>query len=208
MLAESKYKPGDGIWKTKEKVYGDILQYLDTEGYPIDVDSDFNEANVSDLVLYIVGPILSSFKRKTGRDVFLRREKETISTKEEFVVVDLVSVAEEKFVLIVKVKGSSLGLLERQCLLAIKDMGDNNGGGEVYGFITTGESWRMFKYDGVSFWKTERMDAVFDTMDEDKEKWMKDYSILVDCIYVALSRGGIAKKDVVVSGDCFSFGGS
>lgn len=197
MLAEAKHKPGgDGISKTKEKVYGDIVQYLDTEGYPTEGNSDFNEANVSDLVLYIIGPILSSFRRKTGRNVRLRREKEIISVggKEEFVVVDLVAVAEEQFVLMVEGKRSSLGQAERQCLLSMKDMGDNNGGGEVYGFTTTGESWRMFKYDGVSFLKTEKMDAVFDTMDEDKERWMKDYSVLVDCMYAALNNGGIVQK--------------
>lgn len=182
-------------------MYGDIVQYLDIEGYPTEGNSDFNEANVSDFVLYIIGPILSGFRRKTGWNVRLRREKEIISMDgEEFVVVDLVSVAEEQFVLMVEGKRSSLGQAERQRLLSLKDMGDKNGGGEVYGFTTTGESWRMFKYDGVSFWKTEKMDVVFDTMDDDKERWMKDYSILVDCIYVALSNGGIVKKDVVVRG--------
>lgn len=35
MLTEAKYEPGgNDISKIKEKVYGDIVQYLDTEGYP------------------------------------------------------------------------------------------------------------------------------------------------------------------------------
>jgi hypothetical protein len=33
----------------------------------------------------------------------------------------------------------------------MKDMRDVNDGGEVYGFVTTGETWRMLKYDGKSF---------------------------------------------------------
>lgn len=37
---------------------------------------------------------------------------------------------------------------------------------------------------------SEKMDILFDTMDNDKEMWMKDYSILVDCMYAALSHGG------------------
>jgi len=66
----------------------------------------------------------------------------------------------------------------------------------VFGFITTGESWRMLKYDGTSFQVTEKFDAVFETMREDPERWMRDYSIVVDCVYVALRNGGIMKDAV------------
>ncbi|KAI5799188.1 hypothetical protein DFH27DRAFT_559923 [Peziza echinospora] len=196
MLAEAKYKPGgEGISKIKESVYGNIVQYLDTEGYPMEGNSDFNEANISDLVYAILSPILSSFRRKTGRDVRLRREKEIISVtgetggREEFVVVDLVTVGEEQFILMVEGKRSSLGQAMKQCLLAMKDMRDNNGEGKVYGFVTTGEFWRMLSYDGA-FEMTNNMEVLFDTMDEEKEKWMKDHSVLVDCIYAAMSKGG------------------
>ena len=79
-------------------------------------------------------------------------------------------------------------------------MRENNAEGEVYGFTTTGESWRMFRYDGISFCRTEKMDVLFDSMDGDtgKERWIKDCSILVDCIIMALRNGGMVKKDVVV----------
>jgi hypothetical protein len=46
-----------------------------------------------------------------------------------------------------------------QCLLAMKDTRDINGGGEVYGFVTTGKAWRMLKYDGTSFELTEKIDV-------------------------------------------------
>jgi len=36
-----------------------------------------------------------------------------------------------------------IGEVMKQCLLAIKDMGNKNGGGAVYGFVTTGELWKM-----------------------------------------------------------------
>jgi len=39
----------------------------------------------------------------------------------------------------------------KQCLLAMKDMRDNNGVGKVYGFITIGDSWRMFSYNGTEW---------------------------------------------------------
>ena len=76
----------------------------------------------------------------------------------------------------------------------MKDMRDNNGGGTVYGFITTGDTWRMASYDGA-FQITEKMEILFDTMGEGKERWMKDYSVLVDCMNVALTNGGIVKND-------------
>ena len=76
---------------------------------------------------------------------------------EEFVVVDLISVAEEKSVLLIEAKRSSLGEALKQCLLSLKDLGDNNGGGEVYGFTTTGKSWRMIRYDGKTFSQTHEI---------------------------------------------------
>jgi len=61
---------------------------------------------------------------------------------------DLISMEEEKYVFVVEAKRSSLGKAIRQCTLAVKDMRDGNGEGKVYGFVTTGEIWQMFEYDG------------------------------------------------------------
>lgn len=109
------------------------------------------------------------------------------SGMEEFVVMDLISLTEEKFVLVVEAKKVSLGEARKQCFLSMKDMRDNNGGGTVFRFITTSDTWRMASYDGT-FQITEKMEILFDTMEEDKERWMKDYSVLVDCLNVALSN--------------------
>ncbi|RPB26528.1 hypothetical protein L211DRAFT_770070, partial [Terfezia boudieri ATCC MYA-4762] len=108
--------------------------------------------------------------------------------------VDLVSVAEERFVLIVEAKRSSLGQAMKQCLLAMKDMRDNNGEGEVYGFVTTGESWQVVIYDGVTFQLSGKVDLVFPWMGQAKQKWMKECGIIVDCINMALTNGGGVKK--------------
>ena len=67
----------------------------------------------------------------------------------EFSVMDLVSVTDEKFVIIIEAKRASLGQGMKQCLLATKDGWDNNGGGVIYGFVTTGDHWRMIRYDGT-----------------------------------------------------------
>ncbi|RPB28065.1 hypothetical protein L211DRAFT_834066 [Terfezia boudieri ATCC MYA-4762] len=60
----------------------------------------------------------------------------------------------------------------------MKDMRDNNGTGEVYGLITTGGSWRMFSYNGIDFQMTRKIEAVSEGMDQERELWMKEYSIV------------------------------
>ena len=66
----------------------------------------------------------------------------------------------------------------------------------MYGFVTTGEYWQMVRYDGMEFRKTRNITALFGGVDGDPV-WMKDCSIIVDCIEAALRNRGIVKKDVV-----------
>lgn len=191
------------VSRIKDEVYGVILQYLDMEGYPSEGNGR-NECNVCDLVLYVVGPVLSSYHRKTSRNVRLWREREILSVdhqtggRVEFVIVELVDVGKQNFILLVEAKRSSLAKAEKQLLLSLKDLRDNNGSGEVYGFATIGESWRMFKYDGVSFCKTEKMDILFEPMKNNKKRWLKNCSELIDCIIMAMRNGGMVKKAVAV----------
>ena len=104
MLANAQYSiEVDAVKETKERVYRHIVEYLKTEGNPTDMNTDFKQANINDLVLYIIGPILFYFMRKTGQNgIRLSREKEIISVdaqtggNEEFVLVDEISVTEEK----------------------------------------------------------------------------------------------------------------
>ena len=62
----------------------------------------------------------------------------------------------------------------------------------MYGFVTTGESWRMLRYDGTSFALIEKIEVLFEGMYGDKERWMSDYSVIVDCMNVALSDGSFS----------------
>ncbi|KAF8534478.1 hypothetical protein BDD12DRAFT_860159 [Trichophaea hybrida] len=183
------------ILTTKEDVYKQIVRYLRTEGYP-ESSPDFKEANINDLVLLIILPMIDDFMCRTGRQkVRLCREKQIVSRdfetggNEEYVVIDQISLAEERYIFVVEAKRSSLGAAMGQCLVSMKDMGDNNGGGVVYSFVTTGESWRMLSYDGKSFQVTDKIDVMFGTIGKNKEKWMRDYSVLVDCMYTALNNG-------------------
>ena len=125
---------------------------INFEGPPTEADSSFKVANISYLVYAIVSPILDTFILRTGREnVQLRSEEGIVSTDSEadgegeFAFVDLMQVRIEEFILIVEAKRSSLGQAMKQCLLAMKDMHDNNSVGEVYGFVTTGKSWKMLK---------------------------------------------------------------
>lgn len=159
MLANLEGEGPDAILKTKERGYDRMVEYLDVEEYPTEMDEDFKEVNINHLVY---STILFDFRRKARRkSLHLRSEKEIVSTDgetggtEEFVVVDLILVTEEKFVFIVEAKRLSLRQATRQCLLLMEGTRDNNTGGEVYGFVTTGESWQMLKYDRALFQMTQ-----------------------------------------------------
>jgi len=171
----------------KEVVYTRIIEYLDIEGYPTEGTLDFKVANISDLVLYTIGPILQHV-RKMGRNIRLTREKVIASVddeaggNEEFVVMDWIVIGDDKFVLVVEAKRTSTRKGKKQILLAMKDAWENNTGGVIYGFVTTGEDWRMLTYDGAEFMMINKLTVVFNMMEEEKEKWMKENSLYGCCI--------------------------
>ncbi|KAG0138697.1 hypothetical protein HOY82DRAFT_544583 [Tuber indicum] len=177
----------DQVQETKEKIYDRIVELFHVEGYPTESNEDYKEANINDLLFSILTPIVADFRGKTGRDICLLREKQIIAPDsrtqgyQKFVL---------KYVFVMEAKKSPLGEAKRQCLLAMKDMGDQNGGGVVYGFVTTGEQWQMLCYDGAVFTQTHPFLALFRDMGQEREKWMKEGSIIVDCIYKALISGG------------------
>ncbi|PUU76177.1 hypothetical protein B9Z19DRAFT_272754 [Tuber borchii] len=207
MISEATTTLGDAridkktIDDLKEEVYYHILQYLNIEGYPTEASADYKEANVSDLVLYVIGPIIARMN-EVGRKTRLSRERaifaedSSIGGIEEFVVVDEVAVTEEKSVLIIEAKRHAIGHAMIQILLAMKDAQENNLGGIVYGFVTTGEDWRMLTYDGGEFVMTNKIVVLFNTMKEEKEKWLQENAIIVDCMLIALTNGGIMTNPV------------
>ncbi|KAG0135878.1 pyridoxal phosphate-dependent transferase [Tuber indicum] len=192
----------DVILKVKKQVYRDLASYVVAEGYPIEADPEFTKGNLKDIVLLAILPIVAQFKSETTRNLRVVREKEicspgsTTGGMEEFVVMDLISFHHEKYVLIAEAKKLPISEAREQCFLSMIKMRDLNGGGTVYGFITMGESWRMISFDG-KFAVSEKIQLMFDTMGKEEERWMADYSILIDCFNVALSDGGRDRvKDV------------
>ena len=148
---------------------------------------DFTEANVHDLVYTIITPTIREFRRRTRYNLRLAREKTVTSIdgrtggKEECVAIDIISLAEKKFGLIVGA-GVLLGGGDETVFTVVEDAKDSNGEGEVYGFITTGQVWRMLGYDGKSFKLTREFMAIFERMDDDQAEWMGNCSVLVNCI--------------------------
>jgi len=179
----------------KDEVYGRILEYVQIEGYPM--EASVKEVNVNDLVLYILGPIILSFQKASKRGVRLRREMEIVSSDyetggyEEFVVIDRISSTEHVMVVIIESKRTTVGLGIRKCLLAMFDMFKHSRKGKAYGFVTTGEQWRMIVYDGTRFRMTETFFALFGAMDSNKDRWMRECSVVVECVLFALNNGGV-----------------
>ncbi|PUU79528.1 hypothetical protein B9Z19DRAFT_1125034 [Tuber borchii] len=163
----------------KRKVYKTIVQLLHVTGYPTKGDPDFGVANTGDLICLILFPIISHFQHKTGRSVRLRRDKEILSEesemgdREEYLTMALILVDGQELILVIGAKECFVEEAIKQCLLTMKDMRDRNGVGEVYGFVTTGETWQMLSYDGA-FRMTRKMDVLFDGMDRDPELWLKN----------------------------------
>lgn len=72
-------------------------------------------------------------------------------------MMDWISVRDNRSVLITEVKRSST----REA--------SNNSGGEVHSFVTTGETYRMLEYNEI-FQMSEKMEILFDSMDDNKER--------------------------------------
>ena len=197
---ESKGLGGEQVKYAKEKTFDDVVEIIEVNGYPTEANEHFEKANVDALVLRIIFPIFVAFKRATGRYLFLRRDKEIFPMNpktrrgnfQEFVCEDLIGIGDRKFIFLVKTTKSSIGEAKRECMLALKDMGDRNGGGFVYGFVASGEFWQVIRYDGSVFTQTRPIPVLFPAVEREKEMWLKESSVIVDCIHTALKSGGFA----------------
>ncbi|CUS11656.1 unnamed protein product [Tuber aestivum] len=192
----------DMILKLKRKIYQDLANYIQVGGYPTEASADFREGHINDIVAFTICPIIGQFNHVTKQKLRLAREKVITAVDsatggmEEFVVMDYISHNQEGYVLVVEAKKASLGEALKQCFLSLKDMRDYNGRGTVYGFVTMGDSWRMISFDG-EFTVSQKIELLFESMGAEGERWMADYSILVECLNVALSNGGKDLAEVV-----------
>jgi len=46
--------------------------------------------------------------------------------------------------------------------------------------------------------KTEKFTILFDTMRDRRERWMTENSVVVDCMVIVLTDGGIVRQNGVV----------
>ena len=70
---------------------------------------------------------------------------------------DSIVINDGEYVSVVEAKWTSISLVLKQCLLSIREAQLHNGGGKVFGFITTGGHWRVIEYDGKRFRQSEEV---------------------------------------------------
>jgi len=197
MLARGEDLSEQTMDNIKNRVYHRIVEYLNIKG-PIAIP-DHNQANIDDLVLYITGPIIDAVC-KMGRKILLRRQMEILSVggvtggMGDFVLVDQIAGGKDNVVVVIEPKGVLEGQAMKLAWLALKAARDSNSEGIVYGFVTTGPQWRMLSYDGVLFQSTHKFTVVLDGMEKNKKLWLKEGSIIVDCMVAALKNGGIMRE--------------
>lgn len=176
--------------KITEKVYGRLVDSIKAEGFPSGGIEPFKEVVINDFVGDVMRVVVSEYKTESRKEnIILTREKEIIGEDEEtggnmeFVLIDTISVSEDRYLIVIEVKKDIMEKGLVQCLLSLKDMYDVNGDGRVvYGFVTTGVDWKLIKYDG-SFIISDKMTLLFSRMSERKEEWLEKYSQVVDIIY-------------------------
>ncbi|RPA91265.1 hypothetical protein L873DRAFT_337917 [Choiromyces venosus 120613-1] len=133
MVAEVKHikETGDAILKTQERAHDRIWVHLIARCFLrslIRTSKEIKSATWFTLPSFTSSPMLAS----TRKTLPLQRERHlipiacTIGDYEEFVVVDQISMKEEKFVFILEAKRPSLGQAVKQCLLAMY-ISDSNG---------------------------------------------------------------------------------
>ena len=150
------------------------------------------EANINNIVYAILSTILYDVRENTGRtQLHIHREASIVGIRgvtggyEEFVMMNHISRDEHRYIMVVEAKRGNIELGLIQCLLSMRDMRNNNAI-EVYGFVTNGEYWAMVIYDGKCFRKTPPMVVFFRGIKNNKELWIEEYSIIVDCITAAI----------------------
>ena len=180
MLADTKPEiKGLGeeqVERAKEKVFDNIVGLVEGAKYP-------GKGRASTLAALIFIPVLAAFRRETGRKLRLQRKTDTISAT-------LVGAKGYKFLLVAEAKKAGIGNVKRQLMLALKEVGDNNPGGVVYGLVASGDFWHIIRYQRKIFTQTDPIQVAFRTMGRDKAKWLKESSIIVDFLDAVLRSEG------------------
>ena len=109
MLADAKPEiKGLGeeqVKRTKEKVFGNIIESIEGGGYPAESEDNWNNAMVRSLVAFILLPILSAFRQETGRSVRLQRGDRKVG---DTISANFVTFGDRKLVFIVEAAQPSI----------------------------------------------------------------------------------------------------
>ncbi|KAJ3220931.1 hypothetical protein HK099_003890 [Clydaea vesicula] len=180
----------DKSYNIKEDVYKGLCMCIDIEDYPMGNIEPFKESNITDFAFITLAHIIKYYKDiENISSIKLRRENVITSKdgetggKEEFIIIDCIEM-KDRYILIIEAKTTSLINCLKQCILALKDCYDNNNDGkQVFGLLTTGIAWQIVIYTDEEINISEEIPSAFPLMSHDKDRWIKNYSMIVDCIY-------------------------
>ena len=169
-----------------EKIVGSSTLKYPT-GLP---ESGWVTPKAGDLVLFAIMPVLSDIICTFELKAAMYRAQTMDKEFQELEGTTLIKLAEERHALIIEAKQNNTLSGLKQLLLGMKDVVEHSGPARkvYYGYTTTGAAWRMVDYDGKDFRISPEMHLVFDGLAENKDKWLKDYSKVIDCLHFGLSR--------------------
>jgi hypothetical protein len=178
----------------KKKIFKRLIDCIESEGFPEASISPMNEAVVTDNVGIILITMVSHCKRTMNRnDLILSRKKqiigedEQVSGKMEFVIIQQINAGNTRYVIVVEVKREILGKGLTQLLLSLKSMWEiNNDHKLVYGFLTTAIDWQLVTYDGRTWKLSEPSSLLLGNMGKQEDRWLKNYTQILDIIYSIL----------------------
>ncbi|KAJ3382883.1 hypothetical protein HDU92_004511 [Lobulomyces angularis] len=173
----------------KDEIYKGLCMCIDLEDYPIGNIEPFKEANTADFAFIVLANVMKYYKDTENiSSIKLRRESTIVSKdnqtggREEYIVVDCIELI-DRYILVVETKNTNLISCLKQCILALKDCYDNNNDGKrVFGLLTTGIAWQMVTYKDGEISISEEIPVAFPLMMQNKDRWMKDYSLIIDCM--------------------------
>ena len=174
----------------KEEVYRKLVKPSGACRYAAPPGSNWKGPNDGDLFFFAITPVLFDIVFTFGLQAKFYRAEAIDEESQEREGMNLIKFREERYGLVIEAKQDNTWSGLKQLLLGMKDVAEHSGPvREVYyGFTTTGVAWRMVDYDGKDFRISTEMDLVFDGMAENKDKWLKDCSVVVDCLHFGFTK--------------------
>jgi hypothetical protein len=101
----------------------------------------------------------------------------------DFVIIQRINFATERYIFVVEAKRDALENGLSQLLLALTCMWDvNNDNKMVYGFLTTAINWQLVTYDGQTCKLSKPSTVFLANMKKQEDRWLKNNTQILDVI--------------------------